>query len=298
MNEPRFAVGEATTRTLSFDEDLTAYREAGIEGIGIVAGSTGVGIGGLDEGTVTEQLARFRDSGLTATLCFPKVQTIHPFSLSPGSHDPATRIEQICEGMRLLAAFEPVCVGCGPGPYAGREPERAREEAAAGLRQVARAAADVGVTVALEPMHASMSAEWSFVTTIPEAMELLRAIDEPNVGLIVDVWHLWDTPNVLRHIRENVAHIVGVHVNDWRDPTRSWCDRVLPGDGIGDVPAFLGALDQAGYDGWVELEVFSDDGTYGNDFPDSLWKWDPVELVRVGRAKFLEAWGARRPPAA
>ena len=290
----RFAVGEATTRSLSFVDDLDAYREGGAQGIGIVVGSAAVGINGLEERSVAESLARFRDSGLQATFCFPQIQTIQPFSLSPGSDDPATRIAQICDGIRLLAQFDPVCCGCGPGPLAGRERGRAEEEAAAGLKQVARAAADVGVTIAIEPMHASMSDHWSFVTTIPDAINLLRQIDEPNTGMIVDVWHLWDTPDLAKHIHEHVDDIVGVHVNDWREPTRSWCDRVLPGDGVADVPAILGALDRAGYDGWLEVEIFSDDGTYGDDFPDSLWKRDPVELVRSAREKTLAAWTSRR----
>ena len=50
------------------------------------------------------------------------------------------------------------------------------------------------------------------------------------------------------------------------------------------------ALIGGGYDGWFELEVLSDDGTFGNDFPDSLWKRDPVELIRAGREQFMQLW--------
>ena len=38
--------------------------------------------------------------------------------------------------------------------------------------------------------------------------------------------------------------------------------------------------------------MLSDDGTFGNDFPDSLWKVDPVELIRSGREKFVTLWEA------
>lgn len=69
--------------------------------------------------------------------------------------------------------------------------------------------------------------------------------------------------------------------------------QLLPGDGVADIPAILGALDDAGYQGWYELEIMSDDGLYGNDFPDSLWKLDPVELVRRGCEGFLRAWSER-----
>ena len=85
-----------------------------------------------------------------------------------------------------------------------------------------------------------------------------------------------------------------MHVDDWRDPTRSWCDRVLPGDGIADTAGLLGVLRDGGYDGWLELEIFSDDGLMETEFPDSLWKLDPTELIRRGRDATLAAWNADR----
>ena len=66
--------------------------------------------------------------------------------------------------------------------------------------------------------------------------------------------------------------------------TRSWCDRVLPGDGVADVPALIGALDAAGWDGLYDLEIFSDNGTFGTHHPDSLWDVPAAELARRGRA--------------
>jgi sugar phosphate isomerase/epimerase len=83
-------------------------------------------------------------------------------------------------------------------------------------------------------------------------------------------------------------------VNDWREPTRGWADRVLPGDGVADLAAILGALDGAGWDGYYDLEIFSDDGTFGNDYPDSLWGAEPGELVRRGREGFARLWEQRR----
>jgi sugar phosphate isomerase/epimerase len=56
-----------------------------------------------------------------------------------------------------------------------------------------------------------------------------------------------------------------------------------------DLPAIYGALAAAGFDGWVDLEIFS-----AATYPDSLLRLDPVELVRRGKAGFEEAWAARR----
>ena len=81
-----------------------------------------------------------------------------------------------------------------------------------------------------------------------------------------------------------------MHVNDWREPTRSWCDRVLPGDGVADLPAMLRALHDAGWRGSYDLEVFSDDGAFGSAYEDSLWREDPGDVARRGREAFRQLW--------
>jgi sugar phosphate isomerase/epimerase len=279
MTSWRYSVGEYTTPHLSFAEDLATYRAAGAHGIGIDEG--------LKLRDPVDDLARFKESGLEATFCFPAVSTVYSGELSRGPQDPQARIAEICEGIERFAPYEPVCCVCGPGPGASGDARRLVVE---GLREAARVADGLGLRVALEPLHASKREVWSSITDIPAALELLDEIGEPNFGLVVDVWHLWDTPNVTEHIRANTERIYGVHVNDWREPTRSWCDRALPGDGIANVPGILGALAAGGYEGWLELELFSDDGLYGDDFEDSLWKWEPVELIRTGRERIDEAW--------
>jgi sugar phosphate isomerase/epimerase len=260
-------------------------------GIGIDAA---LKLGGRD-GVTPAELDAFRSSGLVASSCFPGVSTVLPMTIMrQGPQDPSKRVEAMCRGIRGLAVLEPLCFVCGTGPIGGYAPDRARGVALDGLRQVARAAADVGALLALEPMHTSIAEDYGFVNDLPGAVALLTEIDEPNLRILADVWHLWDTPDLLENLRRHADRIAVVHVDDWRDPTRSWCDRVLPGDGVADVSGILGALDEAGYRGWYELEIFSDDGRFGNDFPDSLWKQDPPELLRQGRARFEAAWRSRR----
>jgi sugar phosphate isomerase/epimerase len=294
MQTPNFSVGFATTPKLSFAEALVAYRDAGADAIGIIDGAK------LQADP--DALERFRASGLRAGFCIPSTTSILPRpqlrASYGGGDDPETRIGEICDSLRRLAPFEPLFCICVPGPVAGYEPARAREIAVDGFKRVARAAAELGLTIALEPLHSSISESFSFVSTIPDAIALLDEIDEPNTGLLFDVWHLSDTPDVLTHIRTHAGRFLGVHVNDRRDPTRSWCDRVLPGDGTIDFAAILTALINAGFDGWYELEVLSDDGTNGNDFPDSLWKRDAVEVIGTARRQFMALWEAASRAAA
>ena len=148
------------------------------------------------------------------------------------------------------------------------------------------------MVVALEPIHPSLAGLFSFINDLPAAAKLAADAGEPNIGLIVDMWHLGDNPHFILDIQEHAELVSLVHLNDRAPTPRSWCDRLLPGDGVADVPAVLGTLARAGYDGWYELEVISDDGTYGNAFPDSLWRLDPAELLRRARARFFDAWHA------
>ena len=281
--DPSFAVCEFTTLPASFEEDLSAYAEAGAEGIGICEIK-------LVEGREAEQLASFRASGLSATSCVPAVPSILPLPHLPGPEAPGERVEELRAGIRRLAPFGPSAVVCLTGPAGAFGKDEARRVVVEGLRAVAEEAGRAGLSVGLEPMSARYRDDWTTVTTLAEAAELCDEVGAANVGITFDTWHLWDTPDVFAEIERHSDRIVAVHVNDWRKETRGWCDRVLPGDGVVDVPAILRALHDAGWRGAYELEVFSDDGTFGSAYSDSLWPEDPVELVRRGREAFRQQW--------
>ena len=270
MPEQRFAITEFTTLHASFEEDLAAYRAAGADAIGICEIK-------LVEGREREQLAAFRDSGLQASACVPAVPSILPLPALPGPESAAERVEAIVAGMRRLAPFEPSAFVCFTGP--------GEEDVVDALRTLADEAVRLGAPLALEPHNARFRKEWTMPTTLDEAADLA---DEAGggIGLLFDTWHLWETPDVEEAIRRHADAIVAVHVNDWREPTRGWCDRVLPGEGAADVRRLVDALDAAGYDGFYDLEVFSDDGTFGNDYPGSLWRVPAEELARRGREAF------------
>jgi sugar phosphate isomerase/epimerase len=132
------------------------------------------------------------------------------------------------------------------------------------------------------------------VNTLTDAAELIDEVGAPEtIGIQFDTWHLWNTPDLLEDIDRYVDRFVGVHVNDWREPTRGWADRVLPGDGVIDLPTILGALDRAGWDGFYDLEIFSDNGAFGSAYDDSLWDVQPTELARRARESFTACWNRR-----
>ena len=277
----RFSVSQFSTLNQGFDDDLAAYVAGGAEGIGLAEAK-------LPEGEDAESLRKLRESGLAATICLPTMLSVLQLPPFGGPEDPEERVASLCASVRRLAAFDPVTLLVLTGPVGDRDPDEARRIVVEGLREVARTAKAEGVTVALEPIHASARAEFTMVDTIPDAVALVEEVGEP-MGVIFDTWHLWDTPDVLTHIRAEAHRFPAVHINDWRAETRGWDDRALPGDGVMDLPAMFAALEDGGFDGWFDLEVFS-----GEDYPDSLLKLDAAELVRRGKAGFERAWAARR----
>jgi len=278
--QPRVSVSQVSTLAASFADDIRTYTAAGLDGIGIWELKLG---DGPDDAAV----ALLRESGLGSATAVPAVPSILPLPLLPGPEDPEERVNALLGSLHRLAAFEPAAVLCFTGPGD-------RATALRGIRAVAAEAEKLGLRIALEPFQAEGIESWSSLNTLADAAEVVEEIDSPALGIQFDVWHQWNTPDLLDEIERNADLIAGVHVNDWRDPTRGWADRVLPGDGVAPVAAILGALDRAGWDGFYDIEIFSDNGTFGAAYPDSLWDVDPAELVDRGRKQLLACWSERR----
>jgi sugar phosphate isomerase/epimerase len=279
---PRFSVSQVSTLTAGFVDDVRTYADAGLDGIGIWEMKLG-------DRPDDEALEAFRASGLAATTAVPAVPSILPLPLLPGPDDPRERIDSILASVHRLAAFGPSAILCLTGP--GDD----RATVVGGLREIAAEAKSAGTTIALEPFQREGSESWSPLNTIGDAVDLIEEAGVADtVGIQFDTWHLWNTPDLYADIEREAHRIVGVHVNDYRDPTRGWADRALPGDGVADLPAILGALERAGWDGPYDLEIFSDNGAFGAAYTDSLWDVEPAELVRRAREQFVQCWQERR----
>jgi sugar phosphate isomerase/epimerase len=248
----RIGICEWTTFPASFEDELAAYRAAGAGAIGILEPK----LDGVDD-----VRGKLRESGLAVSACLPAAGSILPSPLIPGPEEPEARVESICTSVRRFAELEASCVFFLTGP--GDDQAAVAE----GIGRIAEAGERHGVRVALEPIHPSQAELLSPVSTIAAALEL---VGDAGVGILYDTWHLDEVSHVDR--------ILGVHVSDRTRPeTRSDLDRALPGD---DSRAAVRALEAGGYQGWYDVEVMSDDGTFGREFPDSLWALPADEIAR------------------
>ena len=275
---PRFSISQVSTLAASFDDDLRAYAAAGVDGIGIWEIK-------LDDDSleaVRGERARLRE-------CGSRRPVGASLAAAAGPRQRRGRVDALLRSLEVLAPYAPAAIVCFTGPGD-------RETAVRGVREIAREAERLGLRLAVEPFQLEGIESWSILNTLGDAAEFVDEVGSDAVGIQFDVWHLWNSKDVLDEIPRYAHLIAGVHVSDWREPTRGWADRVLPGDGAADLPAILGVLEEVGWNGFYDLEIFSDNGAFGSAYPDSLWDLDAAELARQGRDAFFNCWSKRRVP--
>jgi sugar phosphate isomerase/epimerase len=131
------------------------------------------------------------------------------------------------------------------------------------LRTVANILADHGLRFGLEfvsPRHLRRQHPHEFIFTPGQMLELAGEVG-PSAGLLVDCFHIHSAGETWERISSIPGDkIVLGHVNDAPNvPISSIVDgeRLLPGDGVIDLNAFVAAMRQTGYCGPVSLEVFN-----------------------------------------
>lgn len=262
----KLSLSEISTVAATFAEDVEAYAAAGFAAIGIWETK----LPADDDAN----LALLERAGLAVSNCIPAHPSILPNAVIEGPHDPEERIELLCASVRRLARYRPSSIVCLTGAAGGTDVADARAIVIDGLRRLAAAAREAGVRLGLEPIHVSQREALSIVTSIPEALALLEKAGLDDIGVMVDLYHVWDTPDVVEHLLATAPRVTGLHVADWpAEPGRG--DRLLPGEGHSRTRELVAALHEGGFDGYLDVEVFGDP-----ERADSLWALPVGEAAR------------------
>ena len=262
----RLSLSQISTANASFDDDLVAYRAAGFEGIGLWEYK-------LSGDSMADRDA-LHGAQLVVTNCVPLVPTILPNPVMEGPEDPDARIDSLRASVFRFAELRPSSVLCLTGPIGSFSEAEARRIVIEGLQAIDEAAAECGVRLGLEPIHRSQRDAFSFVHTLPEALELLADAGLDAVGVMVDTFHLGDTGNVLADLERHVDRVTGLHVAE--HPLDGREGRVLPGEGKTPAAEVVQTLRAAGWDGWLDVEIFST--------PEDFWGLEPDEAARRAHA--------------
>lgn len=166
------------------------------------------------------------------------------------------------------------------GPAADTDLEKARTQVARGIEAVAPYAAERGIQLGIEPLHPMFAADRSVIVTLGQANRMAEQIGAPNVGVIVDVYHVWWDPDLYDAIARASGRIFGYHVNDWIIPLPHPVlhGRGMMGDGVIELRKIRRAVEDTGYVGPIEVEIFNE----------RLWSMPGDDVLAQMKKRYLE----------
>ena len=108
--------------------------------------------------------------------------------------------------------------------------------------------------------------DWTPIRDLGDALSVVRAVGRSDCGVNLDTWHHFRTGGTIDDVASLTAdELVTVQLSDvepeaWDDPLEETARaRRMPGDGAGRAGPVLEAIDHAGLDVPINLEVFSDE---------------------------------------
>ena len=165
------------------------------------------------------------------------------------------------------------------GPSADKDIASARKMVAEGIEQLLPYAKECGVKLGIEPLHPMYAAERSVIVTLAEANAIAEKYEPDEVGVIVDVFHVWWDPDLYHQINRAKGRILGFHVSDRIVPTPDLLmGRGMMGDGVIELRRIRQAVEATGYTGPIEVEIFNQ----------AIWDQPGAEVLEVMKARYLE----------
>lgn len=256
----RCGVSEVSTPLWTIAEDAAGYAAAGFGAIGVwlhklergrMEGHFWMPEEIISDAVVADAVAAVKDSGLTVSHV---ILTGNYVAEATRSH----AIEHTLHAIDIAAALDATCLIVNPGRLDGVDRAAGIDIAARAVRQVLDERR-APVRLALEPVI-----DWQsdFLNTLGQALDLMDAIDHPDVGVYPDTWHLWETGTYDEDIARAGDKIFGFHLNDGRSGDRN---REIPGDGEIPLADMVREAEAAGYRGTYDVE-YTTPMAVGRDF--------------------------------
>jgi len=270
-----FGISQFTTWPWSFERDLVEYPRAGAGAIEICEFK-------LDRHDYAPQLEAVPAAGLRVSSVQTTIHAVFPDSIAPAPFDPKLRVKHIMDAMDRIAPHVPgntpfvVVTGAAPNG----DCELVFTTMLDVLPRLADHAAGLGMRLAFEPLNPILFHTDTALWGLDAGLDLVERVGHPHLGICLDTWNVFQTPNLTDAIARAGERIFVVQISDWRRP-RANADRRNLGDGIIPSADIFAAVRRAGYTGPYVLEIFSEES-----LPDSLWRGDIGASLRRNAEAF------------
>lgn len=257
----RLCIHTITTKPWAVEEAARHFSSAGVKGITVWRDA-------LEGRNVRQTGQLIRDEGLEiVSLCrggfFPHTDKRKRAAAIDDNRKAIEEAAQLGTSMVVL-----VC---------GAEPRQSlidsRQQIREGIQALLPDAEKANVRLAIEPLHPMYADTRSAINTLQQANEMAEEINSPWVGVAVDVYHLWWDPSLEQEIKRcgKNGNLLAFHICDWNVPTTDiLLDRGLMGEGCIPVPLIRSWVEETGFTGFYEVEIFSN----------KYWKEDQSEFLK------------------
>ncbi len=228
------------------DETIRRLARIGYDGIEIGAAAPHAYPDYLDDAARTEIKRHLDDNGIAVSSMLPAPGGGPGFNVaSPLEAERRNAVDQYNKVAKLCADLGGKTLLYVAGwQVFGTPVEQAWEWSREALIEVAAYAADLGVTVVVEPT----SADSNLIETCDGALRLMRESGGGNVKVMFDTYHCLYRNEVPTDYVYRMGRDLGhVHLAD--------LNRAAPGDGKVDYKALIAALRDVGFDGYVTMEI-------------------------------------------
>ncbi|MBY4229017.1 sugar phosphate isomerase/epimerase [Rhodococcus fascians] len=139
-----------------------------------------------------------------------------------------------------------------------------------------------GVRIALEPLHPMFAADRAVISTLGQALSMAEPHPVEAVGVVVDTFHVWWDPDLESLIRTagDRGRISSYQVCDWLVPMEAdpLLSRGMMGDGVIDFESIGRWIQDAGYRGDVEVEIFNA----------AVWATDGDQVIELMKQRYRD----------
>jgi len=177
-----------------------------------------------------------------------------------------------------------VCGGLVPGQ---RDLGLARRMIADAVGDLVPEAQRLGVRLGIEPLHPMFCADRCVICSLGEAVDLAAAFPADAVGVVVDTYHVWWDARLADELARAARRILSYQVCDWvlPLPQDTLLGRGHLGDGLIDFGPVSASVTAAGYDGYVEVEIFNAE----------VWAAPADQTAATVRKRFARVLGGGGP---
>ncbi|UZI32808.1 sugar phosphate isomerase/epimerase family protein [Streptomyces sp. VB1] len=246
----RLSLNQITTKRWSLAEAVQGCVDAGVPAIGLWRDK-------VAETGVAEAAKLVRDAGLAvSSLCRGGFLTVD----GPDAYRTALAENFAALEEAALLGTDTLVMVVGGLPEGSRDLAGARARVADLIAELAPHADDFGVRMAIEPLHPMFCADRAVVSTLAQALDIAEQHPVHQVGVVVDSYHVWWDPELPRQIERAGPRIASYQVCDWTLPlpADALLGRGHVGDGHIDFRTLTQQVAEAGYAGWIEVEIFNE----------------------------------------